>query len=214
MNNEIQRNRRLMYRLEPAPVWAPALSIVADGQHIRVETVIDVNLRGVRIALPLAGNLTLTRGQLVTTSIQAPGLDGSVEIRGRLVFTADGGGHRVVAVEFLDKPDLMDRTTADFFSVFNRRQDLRLSPSAGEVIEAIVLDADGQPDGVIDLTLLNQSAAGIGFVVDAMTDAFMRDCEAVALTLDLPTEDNEKRAVHLRHRSHREDAVYYGCTLA
>lgn len=117
MNNKIQANRRLMYRLEPAPVWAPILSVIADGKRIRAETVIDVNLSGVRIAFPLASSQTFERGQLVTASIQAPGLDGCVDMRGRVVFAAGSGGRRVVAVEFLDKPDLLDRTTADFFSV-------------------------------------------------------------------------------------------------
>jgi len=213
MNNDNQPNRRLMYRLEPPPVWAPILSIIVDGRRVRAATVIDVNLRGVRIALPQDDTLKLERGLTVTASIQAPGLDGCADIRGRVVFTADSGERRVVAVAFLDEPDLSDRTTADFFSVFNRRQEMRQAPAAGEVVEALVLDAAGQPDGVIDLTVLNQSAAGIGFVVDATTDAYMRDCAAVAISLAVPAEERETRAAHLRHRSSREDAVYYGCTL-
>lgn len=213
MNNRLHGNRRQMYRFAPPPVWAPVFTAVAGEQRITAEMVIDVTLAGVRVAFPLAGCPAFSRGDAVLASICAPGLEGCAEIRGRVVFAADGGGRRVVAIAFDEQPDLSDRATADFFKVFNRREDPRETPAAAEVVEALVLDAAGQPDGVIDVQVLNQSAKGIGFVVDGVTDAFMRSCDAVAIALGTPGDNCATRPAHLLHRVNRADDVYYGCAL-
>ena len=206
-------NRRQMYRFAPPPAGAPALAVQSGAQRITADFIIDVNLGGVRVAFPLEGCPAFASGDAVTVAIRAPGLEGSAEMRGRVVFAADGGGRRVVALAFIDPPDLADRATAEFFMVFNRREDPRETAPASEVIEALVLDADGQPDGVIDVKVLNQSPKGIGFVVDGATDAFMRACDAVAIALETPGEDVTTRPAQLLRRVNREDNVYYGCTL-
>jgi hypothetical protein len=201
-----------MYRFEPPPVAAPKLAISGKGWRIAAEMVIDVNLKGVRIAVPLGVCPAFARSDEVLATIEAPGLAGSAEIRSRIAFVADGGGRRVLALEFMDTPDLTDRATAEFFCVFNRREDRRQGAGAAATVEALVLDAEGQPDGVIDLCVLNRSPKGIGFVVDGATDAFMRDHDTVAIKLPAPGAD--ERAARVRHRADRDDSVYYGCTLA
>lgn len=212
MNNHIHGNRRQMYRCEPPPVAAPTLAVYRGDKGSTADFVIDVTLSGVRAALPAAGSPVLAEGDAVIVAIQAAGLDGQVEIGARVVFACDEGAQRIVALAFSDKPDLSNRTTAEFFSVFNRRENLREAPREALSVEALVLDANGQPDGVIDVAVVNQSATGMGIAVDASTDAYIRDAQAVALAL--PGNGAPARPLSLRHRVNRDDGVYYGASLA
>ncbi len=83
-------NRRELYRCEPAPVWAPILSVLHQGQRIAADRVIDVNLRGVRVSFATTRLATLPVGEVITASIQAPGLDGCADLSGRVVFSDHG----------------------------------------------------------------------------------------------------------------------------
>ncbi len=205
-------NRRELYRCEPAPVWAPILSVLHQGQRIAADRVIDVNLRGVRVSFATTRLATLPVGEVITASIQAPGLDGCADLGGRVVFSETRGAELVVAIAFDAAPDLGDRVTADFFSVFNRRNARRQSPAPGaDNVSALVLNAAGEPDGVIDLKLRDHSDSSVGFVVDEDTDAFLREGAAVAL----PTPDGPHtvRPAVVRRREAQDDSVYYGCSF-
>lgn len=213
MVNISNNNRRLVYRLQPPPVWAPIFSVMVNGTRCTAEQVIDVNLNGVRVTFAASKLAALTAGALVTTSIQAPGLDGSADISGRVVFSAIHGASLVVAIAFIETPDLADRVTADFFSVFNRREDEREMTAPGsDRISALVLNAAGEADGVIDLMLRDHSNKGVGFIVDEHTDAFLQDT-AGGLALPLPHQQEAVWPAQVRRREAREDTVHYGCTF-
>jgi hypothetical protein len=213
MMNNNDSDRRVAYRFEPPAVWSPIVAVIHQGRRIKADQVADVSLYGMRLAFQLADCPAFEAGMEVITSIQAPGLDGCADITGRIVFCASNPIHRIVAIQFLAQPDLSDRITADFFSVFNRRQGRREDPTPGETIAALVLNARGEADGVIDLRVLNQSQSGIGFVVDQSTDAYLRDTDTGALGLELGINSGAVREARIRHRSDREDEIYYGCTL-
>ncbi len=212
MGNTTNTNRRQYYRHEPPPLGAPILSLVHDGKRCTAEQVIDVSLKGVRLVFRATELATLTAGDVVATAIKAPGLHGAADIAGRVVFSFVRGVHKVVAITFTALPDLGDGATADFFRVFNRREDLRRNAAPGsDSFSALVLNADGSADGVIDLRLRDHCAKGIGFVVDSHTDAFMRD--GAALALPLPDRQQAVWPAQVRRRDAHDDAVHYGCTF-
>ncbi len=94
----------------------------------------------------------------------------------------------------------------------NRRNARRQSPAPGaDNVSALVLNAAGEPDGVIDLKLRDHSDSSVGFVVDEDTDAFLREGAAVAL----PTPDGPHtvRPAVVRRREAQDDSVYYGCSF-
>lgn len=214
MDDTTTNNRRQLYRFEPPPVWAPIFSVICAGKRCTAEQVIDVNLKGVRVVFAATALPTLVTGQEITTSIQAPGLDGCVDIRGRIVFSATRAANLMVAIAFIECPDLDDRVTADFFSVFNRREDLRqMFSAAGDTLSALILNASGEADGVIDLMLRDRSHKGFGFVVDEHTDAFMQDHFGASVALHLPDQQTAVGPAQVRRRDARDDAVHYGCTF-
>ena len=212
MVNKSNNNRRQYYRHEPPPVGAPILSVVHGGQACTAEQVINVSLKGVRLSFSDAALPPLTAGDLVTTSIKSQGLLRATDIAGRVVVSFTRGAQRIVAIAFTDAPDLGDGVTADFFRVFNRREDLRRNAAPGSTtLSALVLNAEGVADGVIDLKLRDHSDKGIGFVVDNHTDAFMRD--GASLALPLPDRQQAVCAAQVRRRDAHHDTVHYGCTF-
>ena len=214
MNESSVLDRRQKYRCEPAPVWAPLVSLISAGRRFSANKVVDVTLDGARLELSANDAAAFTQGQEVTASIQAPGLDGCADIRGRIVFRADHAGRNVLAIAFTETPDLSERSTAHFFSVFNRREDKRAASDPGaDVVSAVLLNAEGEADAVIDLTLVDHSAKGVGFSVDPHTDRFIRDSDPAAVALSLPDQQDATRPAQLRRREARQDGVYYGCTF-
>ena len=212
MLNKTNNNRRQYYRHEPPPVGAPILSVVHGDLRCTAEQVIDVSLKGVRLIFPAAALPPLVAGDRVAVSIKAPGLRDAADIAGRVVFSFARGAQRVVAITFTDTPDLGDGVTADFFRVFNRREALRRNaPPGSDTLSALVLNADGVADGVIDLQLRDHSAKGIGFVVDNHTDAFLRD--GASLALPMPDREQAVCPAQVRRRDAHDDAVHYGCTF-
>lgn len=205
-------NRRQYYRHEPPPLGPPILSVIHGGQGCTAEQVINVSLKGVRLSFADAALLPLAAGDLVTTSIKSQGLLKTIDIAGRVVMSFTRGPQRIVAIAFTDAPDLGDGVTADFFRVFNRREDLRRNAAPGsDTLSALVLNAEGVADGVIDLKLRDHSDKGIGFMVDNHTDAFMRD--GASLALPLPDRLQAVRAAQVRRRDAHADTVHYGCTF-
>ncbi len=212
MINTSNNNRRQYYRHAPPPAGAPILSVVHGSQRCTAEQVINVSLKGVRLSFADAALPPLAAGDLVTTSIKSCGLLSATDIAGRVVVSFTRGAQRIVAIAFTDAPDLGDGATADFFRVFNRREDLRRNAAPGsDTLSALVLNADGMADGVIDLKLRDHSDKGIGFVVDNHTDAFMRD--GASLALPLPDRQQAVYAAQVRRRDARDDTVHYGCTF-
>ena len=212
MTTKSTSNRRQFYRHEPPPAGAPLLSLVHGERRHTAAQVINVSLKGVRLVFDDPAMATLAAGDLVTTSIKVPGLNSTANIASRVVLCVMRGAQRVVAVAFTDAPDLGDHATADFFRIFNRREDPRRDAAPGKgALSALVLNADGSADGVIDLQLRDLSDKGIGFVVDNHTDAFMRD--GVSLALPLPDHRAAVIPAQVRRRDAHDDSVHYGCTF-
>ena len=213
MTNKTNTNRRQYYRCQPPALDAPVLSIMHQGRRCEASSVIDVSLKGVRVVFADGALAPLTAGDRVTASIQSPGLGHATEIAGRVVFSLERGVQRVVAITFCELPDLGDGMTADFFRVFNRREDLRRSALPGsDKVSALVLNAAGEADAIVDLLLRDHSTKGVGFVVDTRTDAFMRD--GAALALPLPDRQQAVWPAQIRRRDARGGAIHYGCTFA
>lgn len=211
MTNKINTNRRQYYRCQPASPDAPVLSIVHQGRRCEASSVIDVSLKGVRVTLDSA-QVPLAAGAQVTLSIQSPGFGHAAEIAGRVVFSFERGAQYVVAISFSELPNLGDGMTADFFRVFNRREDLRRSALPGsDKVSALVLNAAGEADAIVDLLLRDHSNKGVGFVVDTRTDTFMRD--GTALALPLPDRQQAVWPAQIRRRDAHDGAVHYGCTF-
>jgi len=206
-------NRRELYRFEPPPLAAPRFSIMRGDRRIAAEHVIDVNLRGLRVAFATRDLTNLAVGEHVMCMIEAQGLAGDADIRGRVVFSFGRADSLVVAIAFTETPDLGDRVTAEFFSTFNRREDLRTIAETDERLSALVLDSAGQADGVIELKLRDRSAKGVGFVVDPRTDAFMRDTPGASVAIPLH-DDDAVTPTQVRRREAKADAVHYGATFA
>jgi hypothetical protein len=204
-------NRRTLYRFEPPPLAAPRFSITRGDRRVAAEHVIDVNVKGVRVAFATHDLTSLVVGAHVMCVIEARGLAGKAEIRGRVVFSFSRADSLVVAIAFTETPDLGDRVTAEFFSIFNRREDLRTAAETDEPLSALVLDSTGQADGVIELKLRDRSAKGVGFVVDPRTDAFMRDTPGASVAI--PLRDDAVTPAQVRRREAKADAVHYGATF-
>ncbi|MCC6707912.1 MAG: PilZ domain-containing protein [Gammaproteobacteria bacterium] len=212
MTDNNTNNRRQFYRHEPPPLGAPLLSLKLDGRHWTAEQVINVSLKGVRLVFKHADLPALATGQAVITSIKVPGMASTTEIASRVVLSATRGTQRVVAIAFTGAPDLGDHATADFFRIFNRREDPRRDAGAGQaVLSALVLNADGSADGVIDLELRDLSDKGVGFIVDNPTDAFLRD--GASLALPVPGQQQAVCPAQVRRRDEHDDSVHYGCTF-
>ena len=212
MTNKHISNRRQYYRHAPPPQGAPLLSLELDGRLYTAVQVINVSLKGVRLVFKHGELPALPTGQAVIASITVPGMGTPAAIAGHVVLSATRGTQRVVAIAFSDVPDLGDHATADFFRIFNRREDPRRNAGADEAaLSALVLAADGSADGVIDLELRDVSDKGVGFVVDNPTDAFMRD--GASLALPLPGQQQAVYAAQVRRRDAHDDSVHYGCTF-
>lgn len=212
MTNKNSTNRRQYYRHEPPPVGAPLLSLTLNGRQWTAEGVINVSLKGVRLLFKHADLPALPTGQAIVASINVPGMGRPTEIPSRVVLSATRGAQRVVAIAFTGLPDLGDHATADFFRIFNRREDPRRDADAGQAaLSALVLNADGSADGVIDVELRDLSDKGVGFVVDNPTDAFLRD--GAALALPLPGAEQAVFAAQVRRRDAHHDSVHYGATF-
>lgn len=205
-------NRRQYYRYEPPVLNAPVLSIVRAGRRCEATCVTDISLKGVRAVFADDALTPLAAGDLVTTSIRSASMGNSTEIPGRVVFSFERGAQRVVAISFSEVPNLGDGMTADFFRVFNRREDLRRSVLPGsDKMCALVLNAAGEADAIIDLLLRDHSCKGVGFVVDTRTDTFMRD--GAALALPMPDREQTVWPAHIRRRNAHDGAIHYGCTF-
>lgn len=212
MTNNANTNRRQCYRYEPPSLDAPVLSIMIAGRRCEANCVIDISLKGVRAVFADDALARLTAGDLVTTSIRSASMGNSAEIAGRVVSSSERGTQRVVAISFSETPNLGDGMTADFFRVFNRREDLRRNALPGsDKMSALVLNAAGEADAIIDLLLRDHSSKGVGFVVDTRTDAFMRD--GAALALPMPDREQAVWPAHIRRRDAHDGAIHYGCTF-
>ncbi len=211
MTTSTDTNRRQYYRCQPALLDSPVLSIIHQGRRSEATSVIDVSLKGVRVALDGA-LLPLSAGDQVTVAIQSQAMGSAAEIQGRVVSSFERGAQRVVAISFCELPNLGDGMTADFFRVFNRREDLRSSALPGrDKVSALVLNAAGEADAIVDLLLRDHSSKGVGFVVDTRTDAFMRD--GTGLALPLPDRQQAVWPAQIRRRDAHNGAVHYGCTF-
>ena len=212
MINKADTNRRQCYRYEPPLSDTPVLSIVHAGWRCEAASVIDISLKGVRAVFADDARPSLAAGDLVTTSIRSASMGTSAEIAGRVVCSFERGAQRVVAISFSEVPNLGDGMTADFFRVFNRREDLRLSAQPGnDKMSALVLNAAGEADAIIDLLLRDHSSKGVGFVVDTRTDAFMR--EGIALALPMHDREQTVWPAQIRRRDAHDGAIHYGCTF-
>lgn len=212
MINKNTNNRRQYYRHEPPLAGAPILSLAHGAARCSAEQVIDVSLKGVRVVIADGALPAFATGDTIITSIKTPGLPSTADIAGRVVLSLTRGSQRVVSIAFTDTPDLGDHATADFFRIFNRREDPRRDAAPGKgALSALVLNADGSADGVIDLELRDLSDKGVGFVVDNHTDTFLR--EGVSLALPLPDRQQTVFPAQVRRRDAHDDAVHYGCTF-
>ena len=212
MANKTNTNRRQYYRYEPPALDAPVLSLVHNGRRYQAASVIDVSLKGVRLVFASQTLPPPVAGAVVTTSIQAAGSAASTDLAGRVVFCFERGEHWMVAIAFSATPDLDDGMTADFFRVFNRRADLRrMLPPGSNQMSALVLNAAGEADAIVDLLLRDHSDQGLGFVVDTRTDAFMRD--GASLALPLPDRQQAVSPAQIRRRDAHQGAIHYGCTF-
>ena len=215
MGSSAQYNRRQAYRYAPPPVMAPVLSIIHGGTRTRVDSVIDINLRGARVAFDGAEMHNFSSGQEVTVTLQAPGLDGSVEIDARIVFSAKQGQRHIIALVFISEPDLADRTDSNFFSVFNRREDQRAASVAA--ISAVLMANREASDEIagFEVKVINHSSKGIGFTVDQTLDDLIRGREAVDLRIQTDgSEDVQQLSARILHRVTRSDTIYYGCMFS
>lgn len=212
MDSAASTDRRQAYRYSPPPIMEPIVTVIDRGSRARAHSVVDINLRGARLAFKGEDAPHLAAGQTVTIAMQAPGLDGAVDIKARVVFSAKQDHRHVVAVVFTNLPDIDDRVDAAFFSVFNRRQDER--PDCGMRINAVVLadnSDDSEPTG-FEIRVVNHTNKGMGFVVNRALDRLINGRDAIELAIQ--TQDRpEPRHVSARilHRAMRTDTVYYGC---
>ncbi len=205
-------DRRRCYREQPDQVMEPILNLIHDGSRTLVEDVVDINLRGTRVAFERNRAPRLSPGQDLTASIQAPGLDGCLNISSRVVFNASQGERQLIALVFTELPDITDRTDASFFSVFNRRRNEReAEPPA---LTAVLLgDAPEDTDCTgIQLNILNHSTKGIAFVVDEQLDSLIRSRENIELAIEAGdgTPARRERA-RIARRVIRGDEIFYGC---
>jgi hypothetical protein len=215
MGSSAQYNRRRAYRYAPPQVMAPVLSITHDGTRTRVDSVIDINLRGARVAFDGAEVHNFNSGQEVTVTLQAPGLDGSVDIGARVVFSAKQGQRHVIALVFISEPDLADRADGNFFSIFNRREDQRAASVAA--ITAMLMANRAASDDItgFEVKVINHSSKGIGFTVDETLDNLIRGREAVDLRIQTDSdEDASQHTARILHRVTRSDTIYYGCMFS
>lgn len=206
-------NRREAYRLAPERVMQPMLSILCAGKRLTASRVIDVTLGGARVEFEGKQHEAIVPGREVTASVQAPGLDGWADLPARVVFSAVRRQRCVVGLVFTARPDLSDRATGAFFSVFNRRE-LEREPVPAEQVSAQLFPEDTET-APVPVEVLNHSPKGLGFVVDRALDELLRDRDSVPLAVSRP-EGGEQTTVELRicHRATRTDAVYYGGVFA
>lgn len=210
MQTALDDNRREAYRYYPSPVMEPMLSIVHDGARSRADSVLDINMRGVRVSFEPERAPRVRAGEEVGVSIQAPGLDGCADFGARVVFSAGQEGKQVLALVFTSRPDVADRADRYFFSMFNRRQAERSEDAAAIDAELLPARADGER---ISIRVVNHSAGGIGFVVDPEVDAIIRGSEAIDIAIRTRDDAREVTA-RVLHRASRAGTVYYGCTFA
>ncbi len=207
--------RRAVYRHKPPTVLEPILSIIYDGRRVMASTVVDVTLTGMRIEFDDADNVHFTPRQEVIASMQAPGLDGYADIAARIAFAAHTPEDYIVGLEFIDTPELSERVTSTFFSVFNRRGKMREAVIVGTgQVSAYLLDSahDSSVSATLEVGVVNYSPTGIGFLASAEIDSVLRDRESASLALK-QSEADEFTTVPVRicHRAVRSDDVYYGC---
>ncbi len=206
-------DRRQAYRCEPSQLMAPVLSIIHNGRRLQAERVIDVTLRGARVEFASAAGAAITSGAAITVTLMAPGLDGCADVAARVVFSASRGQRHVVAMVFVDEPDVADRCDSAFFSVFNRRSTQR--SDGVTAISAMLLPGDDQPAEPIELKVINHSSGGIGFLVDAALDELIRGRDALDIAVHSDDAGEPRhRTARVLHRATNANAIYYGCMYA
>lgn len=212
MEAAIQDNRRQAYRYAPPLVMEPIFTLIRDGERTRAQSVVDINVRGARVCFPNAAAPKIHPGDEVVASVQAPGLDGCVDFPARVVFSAEQDAQRLIALMFRQVPDIDDRVDANFFSVFNRRQDER--PDSGIRVNAVVhatADADNEPTG-FEIRVVNHTSKGIAFVVNKALDRLIEKRDTVDLSIQTAEQTEPQRvSARVLHRAVRAEAIYYGC---
>ena len=207
--------RRAVYRHEPPPVLEPMLSILHDGRRAVASAVIDVTLTGMRVEFDDSQAVRFVPPEDVILSVQSPGLDGYVSIAARIAFSDYTSERNVVGLEIIDTPELSERVTSTFFSIFNRRGKIRETVTHGKSdILAYLLDSanDSSVAATLEVGVVNYSPMGIGFLAGAETDSVLRDRASASLALKLSEEDEFATfPVRICHRAAQSDAVYYGC---
>ena len=215
MEHSQQDNRRELYRCEPESVMEPVLDVIHEQQTRRAARVIDINARGARIALAEGDGLNLVQGSPIHVTIMAPGLDGRASIEARVVFSASKAGEHLLALAFIDVPDVSDRSEPTFFSVFNRRSDRRSADESS--ISAVLITDEGkeEPEHGLLLNVVNHSDRGIGFVVNANVDDLIRGRDSLSLTIASRSNTQPRvLTARVQHRATRAGEIYYGCSFA
>ena len=208
-------DRRALYRLEPPPVLEPILSVIQNGHRVMASAVVDVTLTGMRVEFDDAETVHFTPPRDVIVSLQAPGLDGYADIGARVVFAAYTPDRCIVGLEFIDKPELSERATSTFFSIFNRRGKIREAVTLGKgEVSAYLLDSahDSDVAATLEVGVVNYSPTGIGILANEQADTVLRDRVSVSLALKLGEADEYTTvSVQICHRVERSDAVCYCC---
>jgi hypothetical protein len=190
MQSPAPDNRRNTYRFHPSVVLEPLMTLIQDGERHRVDTVINISWRGARISFHGKQRPLFTVGDCCVASIQAPGLDGCVDIPARLVFRSNQDTHDVLALVFTSVPAIDDRVDGAFFSVFNRRQDQRRTNRGAVSAFLVPPDATAEDITAIQVAVVNHTSNGMAFIVDRKLANIFLHRDAVTLAIQTPHDSN------------------------
>lgn len=209
-----ESNRRSIYRVQPSPNEALALTVSTDRAGFVPDEVGDVSIKGVSLRFTKGRSPELRAGAQVSLAVVSQRLNGKAEVSARVVYAGDSPTGRLFRLEF-DKPlQLAELSNRDTFQLFNRRAEVRgVTPAFAEEFDANILRNDIENlQRELPVAVRNISTMGVCLGVATSADAFLNKTPEFALSLRIPgTLGADLIAVHSRYRVQDDTGVRYGC---
>ncbi len=203
--------RRSKYRVQPTSTDQLEIDVVAKGNHIAIDEIIDITINGASVRILDDQPASLSAGEKVTLNVKSPELAQRTDIEATVISHEERDGAQHCRLTFDQTEDILHRASREFFRLFNRRTAYRgIKPSEDDRVEFEI----GLPDhgnAYQRVRLNNLSSTGACITVDGSLDDLLKLYEQITVRLQLP--DNPRSIelpAELRNRHEKDGGILYG----
>ncbi len=203
--------RRAEYRVELSETTDLAVAVtVPNGSPIGGQ-LLDVSASGAGVLFDTPNPPNLVVGQHIDLVFTSDTLKEPLQVAACVQHRAEDtkNGARRYGFRFLEPQQLDTRLPADARRLFNRRQEVRVTPDTFQPVRVTLQSSEDQPP--VEVQLLNISLTGLGVSLEPTLESLFADSVQVSITIDLPGVRRPVGVVgHIRYRRLVGDRIHYG----